>query len=58
MVGSAEKIRAELGWQPRGSFTDLVREMVEAELAAVVEKGKEYAENLGQQVKDFAALNN
>jgi gas vesicle protein len=31
---------------------------LEAELAAVVEKGKEYAENLGQQVKDFAALNN
>jgi GDPmannose 4,6-dehydratase len=35
LVGSPEKIRAELGWQPRGSFTDLVREMVEAELAAV-----------------------
>ncbi|HSC40332.1 MAG TPA: YtxH domain-containing protein [Chitinophagaceae bacterium] len=31
---------------------------LEAELAAVVEKGKEYAENLGQQVRDFTALNN
>jgi len=31
---------------------------LEAELAAVVEKGKEYAESLGQQVRDFTALNN
>jgi gas vesicle protein len=30
---------------------------LEAELSAVVEKGKEYAENLGQQVRDFTALN-
>jgi GDPmannose 4,6-dehydratase len=35
LVGSPEKIRTLLGWQPRGSFEDLVREMVEAELAAV-----------------------
>jgi GDPmannose 4,6-dehydratase len=35
LVGSPEKIRKELGWEPRGSFTDLVREMVEAELAAI-----------------------
>jgi GDPmannose 4,6-dehydratase len=35
LVGSPEKIKAELGWQPQGSFTDLVREMVDAELAAV-----------------------
>jgi GDPmannose 4,6-dehydratase len=35
LVGSPEKIKVELGWQPRGSFTDLVREMVEAELAAI-----------------------
>jgi GDPmannose 4,6-dehydratase len=34
LVGSTEKIKAELGWEPRGSFTDLVREMVEAELAS------------------------
>src|SRR5881227_3947362 len=35
LVGSPKKIREELGWKPRGSFDDLVREMVEAELAAV-----------------------
>ncbi|MEY2505541.1 MAG: GDPmannose 4,6-dehydratase [Verrucomicrobiota bacterium] len=35
LVGSPEKIRTLLGWQPRGSFEDLVREMVEAELAAI-----------------------
>ena len=35
LVGSPAKIKAELCWQPRGSFIDLVREMVEAELAAV-----------------------
>ena len=33
LVGSAEKIRRTLGWQPTGSFAELVREMVEAELA-------------------------
>ncbi len=32
LVGSAEKIKATLGWQPTGSFVELVREMVEAEL--------------------------
>ncbi len=35
LVGSPEKIKNELGWEPRGSFADLVREMVEAELAAI-----------------------
>ena len=35
LVGSPEKIKTELGWEPCGSFTDLVREMVEAELAAI-----------------------
>src|SRR3954464_2938934 len=34
LVGSPAKIEAELGWKPSGSFNDLVREMVEAELAA------------------------
>jgi GDPmannose 4,6-dehydratase len=33
LVGSPEKIKSTLGWQPSGSFNDLVREMVEAELA-------------------------
>ena len=32
LVGSAEKIRRTLGWKPRTSFSDLVREMVQAEL--------------------------
>ena len=35
LVGSAEKAKRELGWQRHGSFNDLVREMVEAELAAI-----------------------
>jgi len=35
LVGSPAKIKADLGWKPRGSFNDLVREMVEAELAAI-----------------------
>jgi GDPmannose 4,6-dehydratase len=35
LVGSNEKIRRTLGWKPRALFADLVREMVEAELAAL-----------------------
>jgi GDPmannose 4,6-dehydratase len=35
LVGSPAKIKADLGWQPHGSFDDLVHEMVEAELVAV-----------------------
>ena len=35
LVGSPAKIKAELGWKPKGSFNDLVREMVESELAAI-----------------------
>jgi len=35
LVGCAEKIRKTLGWKPAGSFPQLVREMVEAELAAI-----------------------
>jgi GDPmannose 4,6-dehydratase len=35
LVGLPAKIKAELGWEPQGSFADLVREMVEAELAAI-----------------------
>lgn len=38
LVGSAEKIRRELGWEPRTTFDELVREMVEAELADVSAK--------------------
>ena len=32
LVGSAEKIKATLGWRPTSSFIELVREMVDAEL--------------------------
>jgi len=35
LVGCADKIRKLLGWKPRGAFPELVREMVEAELAAI-----------------------
>ena len=35
LVGCADKIRNTLGWKPKGSFPQLVREMVEAELAQV-----------------------
>jgi GDPmannose 4,6-dehydratase len=35
LVGDAEKIRKTLGWKPTGDFGQLVREMVEAELAAI-----------------------
>ena len=35
LVGSPEKIKATLGWKPTGSFEQLVREMVEAELSAI-----------------------
>jgi GDPmannose 4,6-dehydratase len=38
LVGSTEKIRAALGWQPTGSFTELVREMVDAELTNATAK--------------------
>jgi GDPmannose 4,6-dehydratase len=32
LVGRADKVRKTLGWKPSGTFRDLVREMVEAEL--------------------------
>jgi GDPmannose 4,6-dehydratase len=35
LVGRADKIRKMLGWKPTGTFPQLVREMVEAELAAI-----------------------
>lgn len=35
LVGSTEKIRQVLGWKPQKGFDALVREMVEAELAAI-----------------------
>lgn len=35
LVGSAAKIERVLGWKPTGNFAQLVREMVEAELAVI-----------------------
>jgi GDPmannose 4,6-dehydratase len=35
LVGSTEKIQTRLGWSARGSFDELVRKMVEAELASI-----------------------
>src|SRR6266403_886953 len=35
LAGCADKIRKILGWKPAGTFRELVREMVEAELAAI-----------------------
>lgn len=35
LVGCADKIRTTLGWKPSGTFLELVREMVETELAAI-----------------------
>ena len=39
LVGSSKKIERTLGWRPRTTFKELVREMVEAELAALREIG-------------------
>ena len=35
LIGNADKIRRELGWKPSGTFPELVREMVTAELNAL-----------------------
>ena len=35
LVGCSEKIGKTLGWKPAGNFAQLVREMVDAELAAI-----------------------
>ncbi len=35
LVGRADKVRKTLGWKPGGSFEQLVREMVEAEVEAL-----------------------
>jgi GDPmannose 4,6-dehydratase len=39
LVGDASKAKKELGWQPMYSFTALIREMVEADLAATEPAG-------------------
>src|ERR1700682_3016584 len=38
LVGSPARIKAALDWAPKGSFSELVREMVEAELKAIDSK--------------------
>jgi len=35
LSGCLDKIRKKLGWKPAGTFRELVREMVEAELATI-----------------------
>ena len=35
LVGCSDKIRKILGWKPRGTFRELVQEMVEMELDAI-----------------------
>ncbi|HJT82701.1 MAG TPA: GDP-mannose 4,6-dehydratase, partial [Chthoniobacterales bacterium] len=35
LIGNADKIRQTLGWRPSGTFAQLVREMVDAELGAL-----------------------
>jgi GDPmannose 4,6-dehydratase len=39
LLGDAAKARQKLGWQPKILFAQLVREMVEADLALYKEKG-------------------
>jgi GDPmannose 4,6-dehydratase len=41
LLGDPSKARAELGWRHRTSFDDLVKEMVAADLAAVIAEGKQ-----------------
>jgi GDPmannose 4,6-dehydratase len=40
LVGSPAKIKAALGWEPTGTFEELVRQMVEADLRAIDSGGK------------------
>jgi GDPmannose 4,6-dehydratase len=46
LVGSPARIKAALDWAPKGSFSELVREMVEAELTAIDSK-----ENSGAAIR-------
>jgi len=43
LQGDPTKARDILGWTPRTSFSELVREMVEADLAAVAKEPRRYA---------------
>lgn len=48
LLGDSEKARRRLGWQPRTSFDDLVKEMVDADLREL--GGRKYDE------RDFASI--
>ena len=51
LVGDATKAREVLGWQPEHSFTDLVKEMVHADLEATAQaegKGLEFTKAIAQ----------
>jgi len=43
LVGSPAKIKTALGWEPSGTFEELVREMVEADFRAIDSSGKRQA---------------
>ena len=46
LAGCPNKIRKILGWKPRGTFRELVQEMVEAELDAIdSNQSDEYRDN-------------
>lgn len=40
LLGDASKARAELGWEPRTTFEELVREMVDADMARLAGNGE------------------
>jgi GDPmannose 4,6-dehydratase len=44
LVGDASKARAKLGWTPRTSFTEMVREMVQEDLARAREEASRKAD--------------
>jgi GDPmannose 4,6-dehydratase len=44
LCGDATKARGKLGWKPKTLFADLVREMVEADLALVAKEGRRNGE--------------
>jgi GDPmannose 4,6-dehydratase len=46
LLGDASKASRVLGWQPRRLFVDLVREMVDADLA-VIERAKPLSARMG-----------
>jgi GDPmannose 4,6-dehydratase len=41
LVGDASKARAKLGWRPRHTFEEIIREMVQADLAIIDSAGRE-----------------